>query len=72
MKFAESQIIEMLHQNDKRVIAIIYDNYAPSLYGVVLKNVQTEEIAQDVVQDPFVKFWKKGTTYDATKETLFT
>lgn len=72
MKFVESQIVEMLHQNDKRVIAIIYDNYAPSLYGVVLRIVQSEEIAQDVMQDAFVKIWKKGTTYDSTKGTLFT
>ena len=72
MKFAESQIVEMLHQNDKRVIAIIYDQYAPSLYGVVVRIVQSEEIAQDVLQDAFVKIWKKGTTYNATKGTLFT
>ncbi len=72
MKFAENQIVEMLHQNDKRVIAIIYDQYAPPLYGVVLRIVQSEEIAQDVMQDSFVKIWKKGATYNSTKGTLFT
>jgi len=72
MKFAESQIVEMLYQNDKRVIAIIYDQYAPSLYGVVLRIVQSEEVAQDVMQDAFLKVWKKGTTYNSTKGTLFT
>ena len=72
MKFAESQIVEMLHQNDKRVIAIIYDQYAPSLYGVVLRIVQSEEIAQDVMQDAFVKIWKKGIMYNSNKGTLFT
>ena len=72
MKFAESQIVEMLHQNDKRVIAIIYDQYAPSLYGVVFRIVQSEEVAQDVMQDAFVKVWKKGTTYNSSKGTLFT
>jgi len=72
MKFAESQIVEMLHQNDKRVIAIIYDQYAAALYGVVFRIVQSEEVAQDVMQDAFVKIWKKGMTYDSTKGTLFT
>jgi RNA polymerase sigma-70 factor (ECF subfamily) len=72
MKFAESQIVEMLHQNDKRVIAIIYDQYAPSLYGVVFRIVQSEDVAQDVMQDAFVKVWKKGTTYNSSKGTLFT
>jgi RNA polymerase sigma factor (sigma-70 family) len=72
MKFAKSQIVEMLHQSDKQVIAVIYDQYAPALYGVVVRIVQSEEIAQDVMQDAFVKIWKKGTTYDSTKGTLFT
>ncbi|MFT6320949.1 MAG: RNA polymerase sigma-70 factor (ECF subfamily) [Granulosicoccus sp.] len=72
MKFAKSQIVEMLHRNDKQVIAVIYDQYAPALYGVVVRIVQSEEIAQDVMQDAFVKIWKKGTTYDSTKGTLFT
>ena len=72
MKFVESQIVEMLHQNDKRVIAIIYDQYASSLYGVVLRIVQSEEVAKDVMQDSFVKVWKKGTSYNSNKGTLFT
>lgn len=72
MKFAESQIVEMLHQNDKRVIAIIYDQYAPALYGVVMRIVQSEEVAQDVMQDAFVKIWKNGTTYNSSRGTLFT
>ena len=62
----------MLHQNDKRVMAIIYDQYAPTLYGVVFRIVQSEAIAEDVMQDAFVKIWKNGMTYNAQKGSLFT
>jgi len=72
MKVAEKNIVEMLHQNDKRVMAIIYDQYAPALYGVVLRIVKTEAAAEDVMQDAFVKIWKNGTKYNAAKGTLFT
>lgn len=72
MKVAEKNIVEMLHQNDKRVMAIIYDQYAPALYGVVLRIVNSEAIAEDVMQDAFVKIWKNGKTYDRSKGTLFT
>jgi len=72
MKVSEKNIVAMLHQNDKRVMAIIYDQYAPALYGVVFRIVKSEEVAQDVMQDAFVKIWKNGTTYDSSKGTLFT
>ena len=72
MKVAEKNIVELLHQNDKQVMAIIYDQYSAALYGVVLRIVQTEAIAQDVMQDAFVKIWKNGSTYNSSKGTLFT
>lgn len=72
MKVTEKNIVEMLHQNDKQVMAIIYDQYAPALYGVVLRIVQSEAIAEDVIQDAFVKIWKNGKTYNSSKGTLFT
>ena len=72
MKVAEKNIVELLHQNDKQVMAIIYDQYSAALYGVVLRIVQSEVIAQDVMQDAFVKIWKNGPTYNSSKGTLFT
>ena len=72
MKVAEKDIVKMLHQNDKRVMAIIYDQYAAALYGVIFRIVKKEAIAEDVMQDAFVKIWKKGTTYNSSKGTLFT
>jgi len=72
MKVAEKDIVKMLHQNDKQVMAIIYDQYAPALYGVVLRIVKTEAAAEDVMQDSFVKIWKNGTKYNSSKGTLFT
>jgi RNA polymerase sigma-70 factor (ECF subfamily) len=38
----------------------------------VLRIVQSEEIAQDVMQDAFVKIWENGTSYNSAKGTLFT
>ena len=72
MKINEQEIVKMLHQNDRKVISIIYDKYAPALYGVVLRIVRSEEIAEDVMQDSFLKIWKNGQQYNSSKGTLFT
>ncbi|MEM9921100.1 MAG: RNA polymerase sigma factor [Bacteroidota bacterium] len=50
----------------------LYDDYAPALYGVIFRIVKSEELAEDVLQDTFVKIWKNGPDYDASKGSLFT
>lgn len=64
--------IRRLQRGDKQVIDELYDAYAPTLFGVVLRIVQSEEIAEDVLQETFVKVWKHGSDYDPKKGTLFT
>jgi len=68
----EERIIQLLQQKDKRVVAILYDQYSPALYGVILRIVRSEEIAADVLQDSFVKIWKSAERYDRKKAKLFT
>ena len=68
----EKQIIQWLQAQDKRAISYLYDAYSGALYGLILRMVQSEEVAQDLVQDTFVKVWKNGHRYNSTKGTLFT
>lgn len=46
--------------------------YSAALYGVVLQIVKVEEIAEDVLQEGFVKIWGSFHMYDASKGRLFT
>ena len=68
----EEELIHLLKQKDRKGFAVLYDNYANALYGVILKIIQIEELAKDVLQDSFVKIWKNIHTYNANKGTLFT
>ncbi len=68
----EKLIIRLLQKSDERAIAMLYDDYAAALYGVVFRIVLSEELAQDVLQDAFVKIWKNGQQYNRSKGTLFT
>lgn len=62
----------MLKSGDRKAMEILYDDYSPALYGVILRIVGSEETAEDVLQDAFVKIWKKSASYDASKGRLFT
>ncbi|MCI5082208.1 MAG: sigma-70 family RNA polymerase sigma factor [Saprospiraceae bacterium] len=72
MKRKEKNIIQRLQKKDKEVISVLYDQYSASLYGIILKIVQDEVIAQDVLQEAFLKIWKNGSSYEPKKGSLFT
>ncbi|MFT5821782.1 MAG: RNA polymerase sigma-70 factor (ECF subfamily) [Crocinitomix sp.] len=51
---------------------VLYDAYAPAMYGVSLKILRDERVAEDSVQDAFVKIWKKIHSFDVKKGSFFT
>jgi RNA polymerase sigma factor (sigma-70 family) len=57
---------------DERSFALLYDNYAPALFGIILKIVGNEAEAENLLQDCFVKVWRTIGQYDPAKGRLFT
>ncbi|WP_411032257.1 RNA polymerase sigma factor [Spongiimicrobium sp. 3-5] len=68
----EKHIVELLQERNEKAISLLYEHYGDTLYGVAHKVVRDEELAQDVLQESFVKIWKKSDSYDSTKAKLFT
>jgi len=68
----EKDIVNLLANGDKKAITLLYENYADALYGVIKKVITDEDIAQDVLQETFVKVWRYSKKYDASKAKLFT
>lgn len=71
-KISEEELIELLENDKKAGFDQLYTNYSDVLYGISIKIVGSEEIAQDVLQDAFVKIWKNFSQYDSSKGRLFT
>ncbi len=68
----EKHIVELLQERNEKAISLLYEHYGDTLYGVAQKVVRDEEMAQDVLQESFVKIWKKSDSYDSSKAKLFT
>lgn len=68
----ERELVSQLQQKDSKAFSYLYDHYAPSLYGVIYRILASEEIAQDTLQETFVKVWNNIEQYDTTKGKLFT
>ncbi|MEO7991864.1 MAG: sigma-70 family RNA polymerase sigma factor [Chryseolinea sp.] len=61
-----------LKAKDKSALEYLYDNYSGALYGVIFRILKKEEIAEEVLQDVFLKIWDRFENYDASKGKLFT
>ena len=68
----EQHIVSLLKDSDQRAIPLIYENYSSALLGVILKVVKDQALAEDVLQESFIKVWRNAGKYDASKAKLFT
>ncbi|MHA7059590.1 RNA polymerase sigma factor [Aquimarina sp. M1] len=66
------ELISKLQNQDSRALSIIYDLYAGAIYGVILRMCKDESLAQDLLQETFMKIWHKSHTYDPNKGKFFT
>ncbi len=44
----------------------------PRLLGVIYRIVQHKEIAEDLLQETFIKIWNAAESYDSSKGRVFT
>lgn len=69
---SEDELIRALRHQEKVGAEALYDMYSSSLYGVIYRIVQHEEIAEDLLQETFLKIWNSFSAYDPSKGRLFT
>ncbi len=65
-------LIERLQHQDEKAFAKLYDLYSENILGVIMTIVKDQNIAEEVMQDVFVKVWNKAQTYNKSKGRFFT
>lgn len=68
----ETALVNALVAGNTHALEILYSSYSASLLGIISKIIKQDEIAEDVLQETFLKIWKSIQTYDASKGRLFT
>jgi len=68
----EEKLIEAIKTNSRIGAEALYEMYSKSLYGVLLKMVNNRELAEDMLQQSFVRIWNSIDSYDKSKCRLFT
>lgn len=72
ISISEEELVALLKNKDQRGFTILYNNYSSALYGVLNKVIQSNDDANDLLQDTFLKIWKNIDNYDSSKGSIFT
>ncbi len=68
----ENELVAWLRSGDSDAVGLLYDRYASPLYGVIFRIVQSDELAEDILQEAFIKIWRSFPQYDESRGRLFT
>ncbi|MET1260900.1 RNA polymerase sigma factor [Flagellimonas sp. DF-77] len=68
----DTELINRLQRGEKAALYPLYDKYAGALFGVLLRICRNEALAEDLLQEAFVKIWQKIDTYDPSKGRFYT
>lgn len=71
-RLTEEQLVISLKNMERGAMKTLYEMYSDSLYRVISTIVNIEEVAQDILQETFIKIWKSFGQYDPSKGRLYT
>ncbi len=71
-EITEEQLTAALKSKNRDAVGILYDKYSSLLFGIIARIVKSDETAEDLLQEVFVKIWKNIDSYDPAKAKLVT
>ena len=64
---SDEQLLSAVATGDRSAVATLYDRHAGLVYGLARRVVRDPGLCEEVVQDTFVKVWRRAETFDASR-----
>jgi RNA polymerase sigma factor (sigma-70 family) len=68
----DEELIVALHSGNQQSFEKLYNRFAQALYGTLMGWINDNHVAENLLQDVFVKAWVNRESYDPKKGRLFT
>ncbi|WP_026450144.1 RNA polymerase sigma factor [Aequorivita capsosiphonis] len=65
-------LIIAMQNGDEKAFSRLYSMYSQAIYGIIYSIVLDEKIAEELLQDVFIKVWNNAKTYSVNKGRFFT
>ena len=66
----DADLVSRLQARDARAMAEIYDRFGRQAYSVILRIVHNPSIAEDLVQETFLRVWSRVSSFDGHRGVL--
>jgi len=66
----DTNLVERMQGRDPRALAELYDRYGRVVYALILRVVRDPGIAEDLVQETFLRVWNRVHGFDAQKGSI--
>ena len=68
----DTRLVVAVQAGDQQSFSLLYDKYAPALFGIISKILDNEHLAEETLQQTFVNVWNKITRYKNSNSSFFT
>ena len=63
----DDELVEAVARGDEQAFAALYDAYERVAYGLALRVLRDQALAQDAVQDAFLAVWRTAASFDGSR-----
>ena len=67
---ADPDLAERLKRRDPQAMADLYDRYGRAAYSLIFRIVRDAEMAEDLVQETFIRVWSRAQAFDSARGAL--
>ena len=63
-------LVSAIRSGDEQAMAQLYERYSAIVYSVALRVLGDTGVAEDILQEVFMRLWRSSDTFDATRGSL--
>jgi len=63
----DEALIARLAAGDRSALGLLYDRYAGPVYALVLRIIADRQVAEDLLQEVFLRVWQRAGTYQPAR-----
>jgi RNA polymerase sigma-70 factor (ECF subfamily) len=67
---ADADLVRRLKAHEPRAMADLYDRFGRVAYSLIYRVVRNQAIAEDLVQETFLRVWNRVSSFDADRGSL--
>lgn len=68
----DQALIQLVIRSDEGALSALYDRYAKLVYSIALNAIGEQGLAEEIVQEVFIRIWEKASSFDSNRGKLYT